>query len=402
MAKKRPNDPEEGNSALPEGKRVVRKGNRNTGGPGGRQTVYLRNNQRARERPRVNEARSGVGVREQVERLKQADEAKEAQKPVEQSWGSGTRTSTAGKGGSTWILLRIGAVMVPIMIVLVAIMFTRGGKQTDDTGDRFPDWGNRPNENDVPYDPTGPVAWFNEYPHEAYEGAVGVLDKFNELAKGELPRGLVRNQSITLQRIDKQGSLGWDSPFFTKDHRKLNWSTSKIGQTGFIQVNGRYEDQREFRVYFVKSSKGLLMDWEASTGWSEIPLQDLPASNSVQNVLVRCELVKEPHFDFDPDRLRKSVPPTIVVTHPEPLSWYLLRGSDPTVNIWGWVPKNSILDGKLRKLFDFGRVVLERKDLVRVVVKVSKSPLDGTKKNEFRIDEIVTEDWVLPDEKSLD
>lgn len=398
MAKKRPNDPEDGSSALPEGKRVVRKGNRD--GAGGRQTVYLRNKQRNRERPKVNEARSGVGVREQVDRLKQAEQSKEAEKPVEQGWGTGTRTSTARMGAS-WLLLRIGAVMVPIMIVLLAFMLTRGGKKTGDAESGF-DWSEPTDRRELPYDPTGPVAWFNEYPHEAYEGAVGVLDKFNELAKGELPRGLVRNQSITLQRIDQRGGLGWESPFFTKDHRKLNWSTSKIGQTGFIVVSGRHEDQSKFHVYFVKTSSGLQLDWEASTGWSEIALEELPTASSVQNILIRCALVKEPHFDFDPDRLRKSVPPTIVVVHPEPLSWYLLRGSDPTANIWGWVPKNSKLDQELRKLFDFGRIVLERKEEVRVVLKVSKSPLDGTKENEFRIDELLTEDWVLPDEKSLD
>jgi hypothetical protein len=98
--------------------------------------------------------------------------------------------------------------------------------------------------------------------------------------------------------------------------------------------------------------------------------------------LVRCHLVKEPHFDT-------SAGPA---SH---RSWYLIRSADENQHAWGAVPDGSFLDRELQDLFRFGWVVMDRRDSVRVTLRLSKPRIES-RPGEFEIEELVAEEWVLP------
>lgn len=248
------------------------------------------------------------------------------------------------------------------------------------------------------YEGAESIEWFDKHPHQAMAGAVEILKKLNELEPGALPKGLVRNEKVALQRISERG-LGWESDFYVEDQRQLlSWRPSKTSSTGYLVLLGRREDQTKFRSYFVRVGGKMSFDWEASTGWSKIPIEKLATMENVRGVLVRCRLAKEAYFDFDSSRLQRNTSKPSDAGSPEAQSLYLLRGTDLDVPYWGSVPKGSDLDRRLKALFNFERIVLDEKREVQAIVRLDKP--EGSRENQFKISELVCEEWVLPTNKS--
>ena len=122
------------------------------------------------------------------------------------------------------------------------------------------------------------------------------------------------------------------------------------------------------------------MDWAASTGWGEVPPADLSSALEKREVMIRCTLDKQPHFDSKVDGSR---------------SWFLIILPGSEKQLWGFAPAGSPLDRDLLELFNFGKFFLDREQDVRVAVQVGKG--EGTlKENQVEIIELLAGEWVLP------
>jgi len=280
------------------------------------------------------------------------------------------------------LFLRVFALTIPILAIVTAFLLMKQEKaralsKLYDGKINFEPF----TESPLPYEPGGSIEWFTENPHEAYSSAKGLLEQLNRGLTGALPPNLFRNEVEVREKIAREG-LGWTSAYVMGDPRKLKWSTDKTGETGFLILQGRREDFTKFRAYFVKTPQNLRLDWEATTGWCEAPIDRLSSQAPGRPVLVRCVVAKEPNFDTfqGPGRL---------------ISWYLLRSADGDAHAWGFAATGSKLDNELRGVFRFGFIVLERKTEVRVILRLSKRQ-SGTRPNEFEIEELVAEEWVQP------
>ncbi|NIP98103.1 MAG: hypothetical protein GWO24_33645 [Akkermansiaceae bacterium] len=366
-----------GSSGLPEERRLVRKRRKKRGSS--RQTLFLKKREILREMHEEDEG-PVVGVKEQVARLQSARKKAKAEKEgLEEHWGG----PVTRHRGFKWFLLRVFAVTIPIMAIVAAFLLM----QDDEEGELMmgfdPELKLGPEEEEaLPYPSHGAEAWFTENPHEAYETSVGLLDLLNQSLEGELPFGILRHQETAEKRIAARG-LGWSSRFFTADPAKLSWATSRADHTGFIALDGKRENHTRFRCYFVKVEDGLRLDWEASTAWCEVPIGELAEARPEEPVLVRGIIRKEPNYDTDrgPGSLN---------------SRYLLESADGDAYIWAFVPKGSALDNKMRRLFGFGSLILERRNDVRVTLRLRKAK-EGFQENEFEIEEFVAEEWVVPE-----
>jgi len=363
--------PSESSKKMPEGMRVVRKRRKKRGGS--KQTLFLKKREILRE---MHGEGGAVSLKEQVARLKSAKKDKDDGKPVEERWGG----HKSGDRGVRWLLLRVIALLVPVLAIITAFMMMRGERGRALV--RYDEELNLDMSEEVQdFKPAGSIAWFVNHPHEAYEDSLEILAKLNKGSSENIPTGVFRQEEFAQAQITARG-FGWNSNFITKDWREFKWDISKTGTTGYLLVEGLREDHSKFRSYFVRTSEGVRLDWAATTAWSGIPLNDLLSNPPAKDVLVRCLLSKEPHFDS----LRGAA---------SLRSWYFLRSPKTDQQIWGFAPAGSALDQDLLDLFGFGRVVLERKSEVRAAVKISK-PAKGLKKNQFEISELVTEEWVLP------
>lgn len=364
-------DSKKSSKQMPEGMRVVRKRRKKRGNS--RQTLFLKKREILRDMH--DEEGGAVSLKEQVARLKSAKKSEEAGRPVEERWGGPKRKER----GLAWLLLRVMAILLPVLAIVTAFFLMKrenGSTTRYDTKLNF-----NISEKEQEFEPVGPQAWFIKNPDLAYEESLGILNRLNESAADALPDKVFRQPDFALTEIAKRG-LGWDSNFITIDPTKFNWSIAKTEEVGFLVVEGVRVDHSTFRSYFVKTDEGVRLDWGASTAWSQVPLDDLHSTDLDGNVLVRCVLTKEPHFDTlrGPESLR---------------SWYLLTIPGSDNQVWAFAPAGTPLDEALLNLFGFGRLVLERRPSVRAILRISR-PEFVTKKNQFLIEEVVTEEWVLP------
>lgn len=356
---------------MPEGMRVVRKRRKKRGES--KQTLFLKKREILRE---MHAEDGAVSLKEQIARLKSAKKGKDDGKPVEERWGG----HKSGDRGVRWLLLRVMALLVPVLAIITAFMMMRGER-----GRALVHYDEELNldmsEEVQEFRPAGPIAWFVNHTREAYEDSLEILTKLNESSPENISAGVFRQEDFAHAQIAARG-FGWDSNFITKDWREFKWDMSNTKTTGFLVVEGQREDHSTFRSYFVRTSEGVRLDWAATTAWCGIPLNDLLSNAPAKDVLVRGLLSKEPHFDSlrGPASLR---------------SWYLLGSPNTDQQIWAFAPAGSALDQELLDLFGFGRIVLERKSEARATVKLSK-PEIGLKKYQFEIVELVTEEWVLP------
>ena len=361
--------PEDSSKQLPEGRRFIRKRRKKRGSS--RQTLFLKKREILREM-HADDQLGAVSLKEQVARLKSAKDAEEESKPVEERWGS-NRSAQRGWG---WFLVRVFALLVPVLAIVTAFLLMKREKPNAPRGDQL---NLNISEEERKFEPVGAKAWFDKNPGVSYDSSIAILRRLNEAAGKELPQDVFRREGFTFRQIEERG-IGWNAGFVTTDPRKFNWSIAETNGVGYLILRGVREDRTTYRTYFVKSDQGIRMDWAASTAWSQVPVGELADAAAEQKVLVRCVLSKEPYFDATSDRSR---------------SWYLMLTPGSEEQFWGYAPANTPLDQDLLDLFQFGRMVLERKDEVRATLRISK-PKVAAKENHFEIVELVTEEWVLP------
>ncbi|WAC18754.1 hypothetical protein OVA24_16110 [Luteolibacter sp. SL250] len=139
-----------------------------------------------------------------------------------------------------------------------------------------------------------------------------------------------------------------------------------------ISVSVRTEDFEEKQIAFLRGDDGLKVDWESFVAWSEMPWPRFISEKPEQPVLFRVALktLEYYNFGFADDRKWQS---------------YELRSPDREHVLYGYVRRDSSLDGRVRPL--------DGKSTRLVTVKLKYLPGD-VKRNQVVIEELVSDGWV--------
>lgn len=137
-------------------------------------------------------------------------------------------------------------------------------------------------------------------------------------------------------------------------------------------VTVRTGDFAEKQIAFLRTDDGMKVDWESFVAWSEMPWQKFIDEKPERPVLFRAGLkvLDYYNFGFDDDRKWQS---------------YEIRSPDSEHILYGYVRRDSGLDGKLRPL--------DPKSSRLVMVRM-KFPSGEVKRNQVIIEEMVSDGWV--------
>jgi len=336
-----------------------------------RQTVFLKKPKTA-ERRSSDESIGAIPVKAELSPLKRAQHPRSEGKAVDENWGD----APADHQGARELLWTL-ALVVPVLAIVTAFILINQDPPAAPSSGQLNFNFNLSDQDE--FDFTGPRAWFEENPHVHYVDAIDILDRLNQAEGGKIPESVFRRREFALAEIRDHG-LGWDSDFMTADPRSFKWTIGDTKNTGFLILEGLRRDQSPFRSYFVNTEQGLRMDWAASTAWGEVPPADLFSAVEEREVIVRCILDKQPHYDSKVDELR---------------SWFLVVLPGSEQQVWGFAPSGSPVNRELLALFNFGNIILDRQEDVRAVIRVGKGK-GNLKENQVEIVELLVGDWILP------
>jgi hypothetical protein len=199
-------------------------------------------------------------------------------------------------------------------------------------------------------------------------------------------------------------------------HDPQEWEIGHTEETAYLILNARDHDYLPFRAYFTRENGELKLDWAATTAWSEVSLQTIrqtaqrlggpvneaqrkagvvalsqlsPAVKSVlpdkihtDSVFIRCQIRKKEEFYAGPYNDQEH-------------SAYMLLSADQMHHMWGYAPKGSELDLKLKALLDHGSFVVALKKDQRVILRVRMNKKDALP-SQLELVELITPEWVTP------
>lgn len=142
------------------------------------------------------------------------------------------------------------------------------------------------------------------------------------------------------------------------------------GKMMSVSVVTRDFDQR--MMAFFDTPQGLKIDWESWAGWSEISWEDFRTKKPEEGHVFRVTLspVEYYNFAFADEKKWQS---------------YRLESPDREHSIYGYAPKDSLLDQQLRPDADTKKLFL---------MLSLKFPSGATADNQVEIERFVTEGWV--------
>lgn len=347
---------------MPEG-RKVKKDSSST-----RDTLYLRREQLLREMQSDDDVRP-ISVREQVAALEGKGTPKT---PSEDDWGSKKGRS----GGNQWMLWTIVGLALPVLVLGVLLLINRSNEATTTPGQGM----------DLDFDrlkgtsKVEPEDWFVENSAKVFEQAVDVLEQVSEpKLTAEKLAPLIRTEEQVARVLELQEAESW-AAFDMRQPSELTWEYGSSGGAGFMALLGPRADYRDFRAYFVRDETNLKLDVDATEGYSEQEVVNLPGMMLQKPTLMRVWVAKEPNFDSRADEGQ--------------ISWYQLLDKDLVEFVWAYAPAGSLLDAALREELNYGRAVGDRKREFRGIIKISS--VKGLSDDQFRIDELIATEWVLP------
>ena len=312
-------------------------------------------------------------------------ERRRRQKPSSKStdseteWG-GERVSKGANRFLIWGgILVLAAIIGGVVVVTKLRRGANAGKQTFiPTTESFepPELDTSP-EN---LDDSLPRTWFDRksgiLPARSAEILMAVQDAGET---GDLS-GLVRESSaIDELRRDQKGIFA--SPPILDRFDDWALSVEVVGDKAFSVFKGKRINFKPFNYYFVRSEDDdLLLDWEASAGYSEMPFSDL-VEGQIQGPTTVRAILRKTHYYVGPYKEKDWS------------SWELAdpKGGAP---LYAYVPAKSEQDKTLLGWLDYGKFILELKKERKGTFKIVP-PKDGARPNQVEISEILTSDWVL-------
>jgi hypothetical protein len=320
-----------------------------------------------------------VDVAEQLRRLKRK---KEDNRPLDEVWGTKKRSTSW-----LWIVL-FGVIFSVIAIVVGLTIWT---SQDEPEGDRptfFKGFDNaEPLEDDR-------LTWFFD-------------DSITILAEAKKTIGIL-NEGKELDEIDQRlrkstfrsdGTINfedWGSSLLTNAWSQFSWSARLVNSSrtpgsqkrGYVSLTGKRENGNPFEVFFVQGNDNqLVLDWDASIGWSEMSVSQMAKELPQDEVFLRCRVGKKPGYDqsFGQDDY----------------SGYVLTGEVSDEFIFAYInldrPGGRSTDQAFRLLLNYGSFVSNDPPLQEQKVTLRlKFENELGSEGQFEIVEYLNDGWVTP------
>ena len=219
--------------------------------------------------------------------------------------------------------------------------------------------------------------------------AVDILRAFNTAKSPDEVLAFVRpSPYATLNPLEINR---WPSPMILNTMYDVTWRLPTVSppgggkERGYVVVSGQRENFEPFSAYFVEEDGELLLDWDATTNWCEIPFTKFIEEESRSVALIRGKIEKKPIYDS--------------VIGGISYSGYLLTSDDGSEFIFCYVPldsdKQRIDDARIKTILNYKRFVGPLLKDLPVTLRVRFGDGKGGGKL-FEIVDLVHDKWVRP------
>ncbi len=317
-----------------------------------------------------------VDVAEQVRRLQKR---KEDNRPLDDTWGTKKRSSS-------WLWILLVAVVAAVIAIIIGIAKLAAPEPILSNLDSTA--GDLPPGTIKEFDPgEGPLGWFHENSIEVLAETKNIIRTINNAKTVEEILPYVRSSPYRQQNPVKLEDRG--APMRLNSLTGFSWEPKTVypGEViseegrGYLVVKGRREDGDNFAVYFVQENQRVLIDWDATVGWSERSIAELMIDKPQNSTLVRCLLEKKPSFDQKFGKVEHS--------------GFVLSDMNSDNYFLAYVPLVDDAASRrviaLKKVLNYGSVRLPLLKNKRVTVRAKWNPAGY-----FEITEFVHPDWVRP------
>lgn len=161
---------------------------------------------------------------------------------------------------------------------------------------------------------------------------------------------------------------------------EAQWSIQRIDHREFGHLTGMLPDFNPFQMFFVKEGEKMVIDWEASSVYSETTFADLSKGQGVGGV-TRGVLAPADLYTF-------ALPE-------EAYQCYRVTSSDREIGIWCYVKRDNPQAEKIAALFQQSAIPREIFGEYPVTLKLEKAPADSLP-NQWVISEMLHIDWITP------
>lgn len=322
-----------------------------------------------------------VDVAEQVRRLQRK---KEDDRALDDVWGTKKRSTI-------WLWFSLIGVITAVIAVVVGLTI----------------WVNEDNTVDVDPSPPsdffmispeklgdGPLGWYNENSVEVLDEVTRIIQVVNNAEEVQEIEKLVRDSPFrAFSEIDL---AKWGSKLETNSLSGFQWAPKVVyspersgsKERGYLEISGTRENGEKFSAYFVNEDGRVVLDWDATIGWSEMSVPEMIAEAPRKNALVRCEVTKkDPSFDLS--------------FGGQEYSGYLLAGENIDRFFFAYIDlsteRGRTMDRDLRLSLNYGSLVTDtppfsnRKSTLRVRFN-SEIGSNGR----YEIVEYLNDGWVTP------
>ena len=314
-----------------------------------------------------------VDVAEQIRRLKK----KGPIETLDEVWGSKKRSTS-------WLWVSLLAVIVPLIGVGVGISMITQNETEDENGGHSIEMFSGFNE-----EKTNSHTWFDGDSTVWLGKAVDILRAFNTAKSPDEVLAFVRpSPYATLNPLEINR---WPSPMILNTMYDVTWRLPTVSppgggkERGYVVVSGQRENFEPFSAYFVEEDGELLLDWDATTNWCEIPFTKFIEEESRSVALIRGKIEKKPIYDS--------------VIGGISYSGYLLTSDDGSEFIFCYVPldsdKQRIDDARIKTILNYKRFVGPLLKDLPVTLRVRFGDGKGGGKL-FEIVDLVHDKWVRP------
>jgi hypothetical protein len=286
--------------------------------------------------------------------------------PESETWGTPKSISMR------WIVISVAAIAV--FVLAGAILLPRFGWEREKS--------TRLNYSNLEVFDEGPnvVAADGEALSDGIEDkAKKLVESFVTATSVEEVLPLVRDR----ERVEPLLKARWKPMGFGKNWLvpdNSEWSIRKAGKRDYGFLTGMLPDLSPFRFYIVQKGETALLDWEASTGYSETPFEDLVKGNG-DGGKTRCILSPGDLYTF-------SMPES-------DYQCFRLGSPDGEHAAWGYVRRDSPLFGELSSLFVQGAIPREIFSEYAITLKLEQGPEESLP-NQWLIAEMLHIEWIEP------
>lgn len=324
-----------------------------------------------------------VDVAEQVRRLKQK---KEDNRPLDDVWGTKKRSSS-------WLWIVLFGVIAAVVAVVIGFMMWADEEPIVDEDESLL-------KSDM-FTPIpeplgdGPLAWFNENSIEVIAQATKIIEIVNQSGpenENQVSRLTRRSGYRGAAPIDVER---WGSPLLLNSLSGFQWNPKLVYSSevtgskkrGYLALSGKRENGEPYEVFLVNEENRVLLDWDASVGWSEKSIEQMVVEKPRKEIFLRCRLAKKPSYD---QKFGKT-----------DYSGYVLSGDEVDDFFFGYVnlekPGGKAIERDLRLLLNYGSFISDEAPLVdqKVTLRVRFDDRIGEEGN-FEIVEYLNDGWVTP------